>query len=400
MKSLTTLMSSLLLSTTALANSAILLGPNLEPTSVELQAISPTLIKVINAKGAEQSLKPEDVLRLTLTRAELPTPDAQRSVLTLRDGQIIVGRLVSSNDEESVRLKIDNDRQIQIPLDEVLSLAVQAEAVAPAATEDDALLLATGEVLLGFVETLTEDAIGFVVGDADDAIDIPLQRVKALSIANKPKPAEVEPGTLRVTMADGSLLLIQNAQLSSGDDGDALIGQSKLPILSSRGAEEGDSTAAASRVALPMGRIMTIEPLSTKASLMSLFDAAFEVQYGGEVFGVAMPPTVKADGAIALHAPVTIGFELPKGATRLALSVAMDLDDAIPASRRKMAGCELLVYVGQRVVARHALTADGPPKRLNLPLTGGNLRLALDAGVNGPVLDRVVVTEAELLVSE
>ena len=90
MKSLTTLMSSLLLSTTALANSAILLGPNLEPASVELQAISPNVIKVINAKGAEQSLRPEDVLRLTLTRAELPTPDAQRSVQRHLDLSIMI----------------------------------------------------------------------------------------------------------------------------------------------------------------------------------------------------------------------------------------------------------------------------------------------------------------------
>ena len=34
-------------------------------------------------------------------------------------------------------------------------------------------------------------------GDADDAIEIPLKRVKALAIANKPKPVEAKPGTLR-----------------------------------------------------------------------------------------------------------------------------------------------------------------------------------------------------------
>ena len=77
----------------------------------------------------------------------------------------------------------------------------------------------------------------------------------------------------------------------------------------------------------------------------------------------------------------------------------MDLDDTVPESRRPLAGCELVVYDGDKAIARHTLTPDGPAKRLNLPLTGGGLRIVLESGVNGPVLDRVIVTDAQLLVS-
>jgi hypothetical protein len=400
MKTLITAICSLLLCTQAMGNNAVILGPDLEPVSVRLEAITPNAIKVIDAQVGERLLKPDEVLRLTFTRADASTPDPKRSVLTLRDGQVLVGKLVPSNDEEAVRLKIDADRVVQVSLDEMLSLAVQADSAVPAIQEDDALLLVTGEVLLGFVETFTQDAIGFVIGDADDAIQIPLERITALRIANKPEPTKVDPGTLRVTTADGSVLLIKDATTTNDESGGFLVGESTLPILSSRRADEGVSTEASTRLTMPMNRILTIEPVSTKAVLTSLAGVSWELAAGGEVFGVSMPPRVSSQGEIHLHAPVTVGFDLPDGASRLAFTVAMDLDESIPVSRRKMAGCELVVYAGDEVIARHALTHDGGTKRLNLALNSNDLRMVIEPGVNGPVLDRVVITQAELLVSD
>jgi len=400
MKMLITALCSLLLSTQTLANNAVLLGPDLEPRTVRLQAMTPGGFEVIDEQGEPRLLKPDEVLRLTLTRPRPSTPEAQQSVLTLRDGQVLVGELVPSNDDEAVRLKIDQDRVVQVSLDEMRWLAIDAKRSAPEAGEDDALLLATGEVLLGFVETFTQDAVGFIVGDAADAIEIPLDRIEALTIANKPEAPKVEPGSLRVTTTDGSKLLINRATLTPGEEGGELVGESTLPMLSSRGADEGVSTQASSRLTLPMDRVLTIEPVSTDTSLTPLAKVGWEVSAGGEVFGVAMPPRVMPDGSIRLHAPVQVSFDLPEGARRLAFTVAMQLDDSIPASRRKMAGCEVVVYVGGEAIARHTLTPESGPKRLNLPLTGGELRLALEPGVNGPVLDRVAITGAELLVSK
>ncbi|MEM6504839.1 MAG: hypothetical protein AAF711_05185, partial [Planctomycetota bacterium] len=100
------------------------------------------------------------------------------------------------------------------------------------------------------------------------------------------------------------------------------------------------------------------------------------------------------------HAPVTLGYALPERASRLVFSVAMDVDDTISESRRAMAGCELIVYDGDRVLAKHALTPDGPAKRINVPLRSDELRIELAPGVNGPVLDRVLITRAEVLVSD
>jgi hypothetical protein len=404
MKCLYTLACCLLLSVHAHADTpAVLLGADLEPTTIRLQSLSPKSITVTDRRGEMQTMRADDVLRLTLTGRSIVPPDGDRAILTLRDGQVLVGMPVQSNDDEAIRLKLDSDRAVQVPLDEVLSLRLSASAPLPAIDEDDALVLATGEVLLGFVETFTAEAIGFVIGDADDPVNIPIARIEAMAIANQPRPAELKPGTVRVGTTDGAVLYVQDATLTPSDDpeiGDELVGVSTLPILASRRADAGVSTDASTRLTLPIDRVAVIEPVSSRYALESLADLAWDVVSGGEVFGVAMPPKVSSE-AIRLHAPTTLRYELPDRASRLALTVAMDLDRRIPETRRQMAGCELVIYLGDREVARRTLTPDGPPHRLNVALADASeLRLALEPGVNGPVLDRVVIADAELLVSE
>ena len=400
MKYLIAICCSLLLSTQSLAQPATLLSPDLEPSQVTLRSLSPELVRVLDTNGEAMELSHQQVLRLSMNHGSVPKIDSALSKVTLRDGQVIVGRLVPSSDEEAVRVKLDAGRTVQVSLDAMLSLAIQLDAPLPKAEEDDALLLVTGEVLLGFVATFSKTAVGFVIGDADDPIDIPLDRIKALSIANKPKQPDLSHGTMRVTTVDGSVLFVEDVALTDVKPDKQLVGTSTLPILSSGTTDEGLSSATSSRIILPMNRILAIETTSSQHQLSSLSDHEWKIMTGGEVFGVKMPPRVTADGSIRLHAPTTLGFDLPKGASRVVFTVAMDLDNTIPASRRAMAGCELIVYDGDNAIAQHTLTPDSAPKRLNLPLGRGDFRIALEAGVNGPVLDRVIFSQGELLVSE
>ncbi|MEM9347033.1 MAG: hypothetical protein AAGB26_10495 [Planctomycetota bacterium] len=393
---------SLLIASSALGQSAILLGPDLEPVSVQLQALSPDAIEVIDVKGKTQTLQIEQALRLTLTSNSIATPSQNQVRAVLRDGQAVVGYWGGAgDDDESIFVSFgDTDQNIDLPLDEIMSITFRPDATAPIAEEDDVLLLATGEKLVGFLEWMGAEALDFVVGDADDPIQIPLERVHAVSIANKPKLAEVSRGMVRVTTVDGSVILLNEAELERGPDGDALVGLSAMPITGKPTDNQDDAPQAASRLTLPIKQVAIIEPVSGKRRLIPLTDLEEQVIGGGEVFGVAMPPRIKTDGTLRLHAPVKLRYELPEGSSRLAFSVAMDVDEAIPEPRRAMAGCELIVYDGDRVLAKHALTPDGPAKRINLPHSGDELRIELAPGVNGPVLDRVVITEAEVLVSD
>lgn len=357
------------------AQQVVVVGPDLEPKTTSLDAVS---------------LSDDGLLRLRINSGPIKPLNNKQYVAKMVDGQVFVGTLLGAGkDGESIRLAFGYEqRTVVLPLDDLLSFALVGHRVKGDAN-DDTLLLATGETLVGFVEAIGEKNIAFVVGDADDPIEIPMGRVRGFTIANKPKPVKVEQGLARVLLRDGSSVYLRKAKLkratqkvAAGVQGTFVAEPETLPIT------------------LPMAYVQLIEPLSASFTLQGLNDVPMTTLEGGEVFGVAMPPRVMADGALRLHAPITLGFDLPKGASRLAFTVAMDLDDTIPESRRQMAGCDLMVYEGDRLLAKHSLLPDGPAKRLNLPLASGGLRIVLEPGVNGPVLDRVIITQAELLVSE
>ncbi|MEM6507833.1 MAG: hypothetical protein AAF711_20550, partial [Planctomycetota bacterium] len=336
---------SLLTAAPAFGQDAILLGSELEPVPVRLQALSPDSIEVIDAEGNKQILQPEQALRLTLTGSTIAAPSQNQVRVVLRDGQAVVGYWGGAGaDDESIFVGFGGtDQNIDLPLDEIMSITFRPGVPAPTTEEDDVLLLATGEKLVGFLEWIGAEALEFVVGDADDPIQIPLERVHAVSIANKPKTAEASRGMVRVTTVDGSVILLRSAELKRGVDGDALVGLSAMPIVGKPTDNQDDAPRAASRLTLPIKQAAVIEPVSGKRRLVSLADQDGQVVAGGEVFGVAMPPRVETDGTLRLHAPVTLGYALPERASRLVFSVAMDVDDTISESRRAMAGCELIV---------------------------------------------------------
>ena len=176
----------ILVAFSAMAQQATLLGPDLEPRAVIVQSFSVDAIKVTDRQGSPLKIKHDQVLRLSFANKAKQVGTQARVTVALRDGQVLVGKLVPSGDEEAVRLKLDENRSAQISLDQMLSLSLDRDTKLPTAKEDDVLRLATGEVLTGFIETINDKTVGFVVGDADDAIQIPLQLIKALAIANKP----------------------------------------------------------------------------------------------------------------------------------------------------------------------------------------------------------------------
>lgn len=358
-----------------LGQEVVVVGPDLEPRTTSLDTVS---------------LSDDGLLRLLVGSGPITPLNDKQYVAKLVDGQVFVGTLMGAGEDgESIRLAFGYEqRTVVLPLDELLSFARVGHKLAGDAN-DDTLLLATGETLVGFVETISEKNIGFIIGDADDPVQVPIDRVRGFSIANKPKPIEREKGLARVLLRDGTSLYVRDARIKRPSGQAPAAVQGTLVI-------EPRTTATT----LPMQEIHLIEPMFGRATLRSLIELERTLLAGGEVFGVAMPPRVMPDGSLRLNAPTTLGFDLPKGASRLAFTVAMDLDAAIPETRRQMAGCELVVYEGDRLLARHSLTPDGPAKRLNLPLAGDDLRIVLEPGVNGPVLDRVIISQAELLVSE
>ncbi len=365
------------------AQQAVLLGPDLEPLAITLRSFSPQRVDAIDWQGNAKTFDTANIVRLTFGTLPQAWPQERTVKATRRDGQVVVGQLAASDDDESIRLKIAGDLAVDLSLDDLLSLAFEREASVEAVGEDDAVLLATGETLTGFVDSITAERLAFVVGDADKPIEIPLDRIKALAIANKPQAIEASKGLVRVLLADDSLLLLKETELDLARQ--VLVGVSTL-------------VGEAGKLSLSMDKVVQIEPLVGPYELSPLSALTMKHDAGGEVFGVAMPPRVLSDGSIQLHAPTTISYELPKGASRLSLVAELSLADDLPASQRALAGCELLIYDGQNLIGQVTLSPDQPPATLNVPLTSTQLRIELKPGVNGPVLDRVRLTQAQVLV--
>lgn len=358
-----------------LAQQAVIIGPDLEPTSARLEDVS---------------LSDEGLVRLRLRTEPVQPLNDKQYVARLTDGQTLIGTWLGAGDDgETLRLAFGyGQRSVLIPIDELLSFTRIGHHL-KGDPNDDTILLATGETLVGFVDAIGETSIGFVVGDADDPIQIPWDRVHGFTIANKPQPVVAEQGMARVMLSDGTQLLLRQATLQHATQQDRARLKGTLTLNNQT-----------HKLDLPINEVQFIEPLSDRYALRRLIETPMTVVDGGEVFGLAMPPYVTDDGALKLHAPATVRYELPQGARRIALSAAMDLDQSIPRDQRALAGCELVVYEGDTRIGGCTLAPDAPGHRLNLPLTGeGPLRIELDSGVNGPVLDRVRITDAELLIS-
>ena len=386
-----TIISALLFNAPLSAQGAVVVGPDLNPQRLTFLGLSAEGIRVVDRLGKMKTLPADRVLRLSFNHTvKMPAPK-DAVVLKLVDGQALVGQWVGPGDDgESIRLSLSAlKKEVDIPLDDVVSAALNNDASLAPDQEDDTLLLASGETLTGFLEAVKMDTIDFVVGDADDPIAIPLDRVHGFTIANKPKPIKqkAEDRFIRVALQDGSSYLLKSAETANAENLGhlRLTGVSILPI-------------PVPVVSLAMQRVTRIEPLSSGQVLQPLTDFDDEVLEGGEVFGVPKPPEQTGDGSLKLHAPVKLGFDLPSGASRVAFTVEMDLGPDISATHRAMAGCELIVYEGEKLLGRATLSPDTAAQRINLPLTSSALRIALKPGVNGPVLDRVLLTDAQVVV--
>ena len=374
------------------AQQAVLVGTDLEPQAIQLRSYTNEGVAFEDWQGNAQTLELDQVLRMDFVETlDYRWPEGA-AAFTLSDGQRVVGPILEiGEDGESVIVDVTGvGFRVEVSLDDLMSIGFVDGIELAAEGDDDAVLLVTGETLVGFVEALEEGAVSFVVGDADDAISIPFERVMAIAIANTPTTPEAEEGQrlTRVELIDGSRVDLTDAQLHREDNpaADRIAGQTTLEI-------------GAAALNLPLRNAVSVQVLSSDKSLAALTGSPYELESGGEVFGVATPPRVLSDGALLMHAPTELAFDLPTGASRLALSVALDLDASVPADRRALAGCELVIEQGGEVLATVELTHDAAPRRVNVEVDRGELTLHLRPGINGPVLDRVRVTDAQLLVT-
>jgi len=370
------------------AQQAELVGLDLEPRRVTLQSLSAEGVGILDAQGQAKTVALDEVVRMTLSDEPARIPHGQ-AALRLRDGQVLVGQWQGAGAAEgTLRLLLANEQKLDVPLDDLMSVSLNDDAIAFVREDQDAdtLTLSNAEKLSGFVDSVVEGGVMFEIESAKEPILIPFDRIQGISLANRPHTIDPEPGMVCITTSSRQRLILRSALIKKLEKGSLVI--------------EGESVLGygAKTYQVPVSSLNTIEPVSARHGLTPLSSIGLELESGGEVFGVPMRPRILGEGAIALHAAVRLAFDLPEGARRVAFTVGLDLDSSVPEARRLLAGCELYVFDGETEIAKHALEPDSEPVRINLPLRTDRLHLELRPATNGPVLDRVRIDDAQVLI--
>ena len=398
---------------------AVLYGPTLEPVPVvllELVGDGPDGPRVVylDPGGVRRDVGFDQVVRLDFPVDEEDGGDTAgfRPRLATTDGQVLVGRVGEGLAPVPGRPDVlrwpdaDGFRGVELLLDD-LAWAVFDPGVAPPAQppSEDVLVLPSGERLGGFVDAIHVVGVDFVIGDVGEVVTIESDRVAGLFLAN-PMRVDVDPGAIPGVIlttrwgsrwrgvlgrADGAVVLTAPLARPAPGAGGLPVGQ---PVRLGSADHRAEAWPVVARLDLPApGR-----------RLVSLTSLPMETISGGAYLGVPAPPRLGPDGGLALHAPVTVGFDLPAKAQRLVLTAALEIGADVPAQRHAWAGCVVVVRQGGEELARAEVDAQRPVVVINTPLSPlsrpGRLSVTVEQGVNGPVLDRVVIRGAELLIAE
>ncbi|MCE9589991.1 MAG: hypothetical protein K8S99_05650 [Planctomycetes bacterium] len=369
------------------ATSVALTGLDLQPRSVTLQGMDDREIGLFDASRKYATLPLDTVLVLTMldtagapVKPDNPLNGAEPSVAELIDGQRLVGSLIDADDQgQSVvwSSPLLPNVNVSVSLEKLSGLTLHGEPKEIEAGAADRVVLMNGDSVTGFVNRVFARSLQVQVEGAKEPVSLPLERVRAVRFAAAGRRTG---DGHRVTLRDGSVLLTPT--LSVSDD--------RLTIK--------PGLLGGKDVTLDLVKVARIDVATPKGRLVDLATLAHETTSGGEVFGVAMPPTFRP-GAVRMHAPVAVAFDLPRGAARFAARAELDGADVDPARLAAWADTQLIATEDGKEIGRWRLNGAAASAQINIPVTGRRLTLELDPAHNGPVLDRVILIEPVVLVS-
>ncbi len=323
--------------------------------------------------------------------------------LILTNGQHLAGSFSGSvNEGELLRWLHPHFGFFDIPLEHITGWTV-GEAALPTADPmgGDTVVLSSGEQLAGFLYFTVEDNLTtFQLAPAaapdDPAIAVPATSVAAVLLANLPVASSAS-AHARVALQDGSRLDTHNLTLGSTTLAfDATVGSRTFRV--ERPAPEVKrvlfTTHGRSAVDWVDLDRMVVEPHSGDADAKAL--------WGPNTAGA----TSTAEGW-TLSAPATLVLELPPKAQRVVGTMSLNLPPNITPERAAWAGCVLHVDIqssqGQTDEPWQAtFDAQNPTVAFNLAVPDGAvlIRLTLDSGPRGPVLDTLKMEDGLVLVGE
>ena len=273
-------------------------------------------------------------------------------------------------------------KKIPVSLNEVSRMSFTGKLFDNRSEEHDLIKLRNGEIIRGYLMNVEEDHFLFQLADQELTIKIDIDQVEALNLLNA--HSQSKSYAYSVLLNDGSKVLANYLSIS----------QDKMKLglsLTGQGTE---------KVEMPIGVVKEINNLSSGYRLQYLAKMDYEIGEPSVVFGKSYRLQF-LDCDIQMHAPMTLRYRLPEGAVKMSGVVEMDEQDDLP-QLSKWADMNLILRkmrLGKSY--RFHLNHENPKHEFTIDLLGEKeLVIELDPGMNGPVLDRMIMRDAVLLVKQ
>jgi len=366
------------------ATPAELIGPDLSVQRVSVTSLRDEVLHYFDAQRNLQSSGIGQWVQLRSIGGEALIEVISGERLWLTDGQCFSGRWVGPTpDGNKLQWEHPLLGLIEVPLEDVAqvywSLEEQGTINAPIDTPvSDTLVMINGDVLTGFVSALVEEGVALIISEAGQQVTIPYDRIRSMSLANPPRRV-LEPYDM-VTLTDGTRAWADQVTITG-------------ERASWRFIPPGSS---AGEVEVPIEELSRIDFLSRGLKLIDLTGLPLRTVQEADVFGLAIP--MRVDGqSIHMHAPIEIAFDLPEGAGRFAASAELDTSDPA-AGMDDWPDFHLVVLCEGEQVTSGYLSGSNPAIRINTAVSGSTLTIRLEAGLNGPILDRLLLRDAVILI--
>ena len=361
---------------------ATLIGPDLDPRPVSITSLDDGTLNYFDEQRTLRNTAVNQFVQLRSVGGEDTLSPMSPPGVWLTDGQRFTGDWVGPTpDGAALRWRHPLIGTVVIPLEEVARVAWIAGDGPPApldAPTQDTLTLTNGDTLLGFVSSLTEHGVALLPEVGGAPVTIPFGRIASMSLAN-PAGLLNEPYH-RVTLSDGTRVWADDLRIT--DD-----------RMYCRVIPPG---SPAMQIELPVAELARIDFWAGGLRLIDLAELPRRTLEEARVFGLPVPVRVTGR-SIRMHAPGSVAFELPAGSERFAGVAELDTRDA-PPGIAVWADFQVVVSSKNPQDQRFRVTGHKRIVRINIPVAGPGLTIRLDPGMNGPILDRLLLRDAVILV--
>lgn len=390
----------------------LLVDLNLSTRAVGIERIDPQSLLIVDDRGREERVPLSRVLAI-LPATDGPaqarsTPGPVGAVLELVDGQRLpgrlAGRLAPPADEQSDPNAIIWQAafgSVRIALDQIHRIVFGPSSAAPAPSGQDAVVLANGDLIEGFV-----DRIGprIMLERQGQMIEIDPATVAQIRLSN---PATAPVGA-QVWLADGTVLSVRS--IATREDGTLVLDS---PLISEPEATEARRPEPPGSETGPrLDDVRAIVFYAGRLRALASLDMTESVPIAGRRWAPAPRirggPGWAGQGAgasgivprVELSGPIRVQWALPAGAQRF--SGLFEL----PPSNRAWGDCDLVVSIrtdaGTIELARRRINAERPIVEVNVSLesdgeSADRIQIAIEPGRFGPIQDGLVIHRGLIL---